>query len=267
MGKRKYLRVFLAGVLSGCFFFSGTAFAALPPGNVTVNFLMPPFASVGSPLTCSVQMSAPVENAVLSITYPDGSVHSVDLQKAESILTFTFTPPMAGTYILGFTLIESDTKLSEPTLSFEVYAEPPVPIDLSGLEGIGLSNGVLRITTGQFIDVQLSSALRGRFTSTPLPANLVLTEDGHLSGAVVVPGSYTITISVELPVYQGARHTAAADRSVTFTLVVTEKTPPAPNPSPAPQNSKSGGGCDAGAGGLIWVILLAASLSRFEPRK
>jgi uncharacterized protein YjdB/subtilisin family serine protease len=234
----------------------------LPPGNVSIVFLDgTPTVSVGLPLTCSVGTSAPVQNAVLLVTYPDGSVYFVDMQVNERVLTFTFTPPTAGTYTLAFTLIEPDSKLSEPVLSLEAIGSASAGIDLSGLERIGLRNGVLNVPTGQSINVQLSTALGGKFSSTPLPANLVLTEDGHLSGTVVVPGTYAITIRVTTPtVYYE-----------TFTLVVeqsgSQTTDP---PSLAPQNpGGGGGGCDAGWGGLVWagLLTLVAWASRFNSRK
>jgi uncharacterized protein YjdB len=247
----------------------------LPPGNVTVTFLGgAPAAFAGLPLTCSVQTSAPVQNAVLLVTYPDGSVHFVDMQMDDRILTFTFTPPTAGTYTLAFTLIESDRKLSEPVLSLAVEdgAAPPA-IDLSELERIGLSGGVLRIPTGQSINVQLSTALGGKFTSTPLPLNLVLTENGRLYGSVAAPGTYSITITVTTPA-GSAQYTTTAVSSVTFTLVVVQSTSPTPNPTPNPTPQKpvrggGGGGCDAGLTGSVWAILLtsAALFSRFSSRR
>jgi hypothetical protein len=104
----------------------------LPPGDITIRFIGSPTGSRGVPFTSSVQTSAPVTNVVLLITYPDGSVHycKTHMEGSEgSTLVFTFTPPMAGTYRLDFTLIDADGKLSEPSLELRVSdSSGPVPV-------------------------------------------------------------------------------------------------------------------------------------------
>ncbi|MDR2178958.1 MAG: Ig-like domain-containing protein [Synergistaceae bacterium] len=98
----------------------------LPPGDTTVDFIGPPAATENLPLTSSVQLSTPAANAVLLITYPDGSVHFCATRIEGSTLVFTFTPPMPGEYRLDFTLIDAKGRLSEPTLTLQV-AGPSVP--------------------------------------------------------------------------------------------------------------------------------------------
>jgi Synergist-CTERM protein sorting domain-containing protein len=92
----------------------------LPPGDITVDFIGSPVPAGGLPFTTSVRATAPVANAILLVTYPDGSVHFCETRVEGATLVFTFTPPAAGTYLLDFTLIDAEGKLSEPSLTLVV---------------------------------------------------------------------------------------------------------------------------------------------------
>jgi uncharacterized protein YjdB len=257
----------------------------LPPGDITVSFVgsSSPVAAVGLPFACSVRTSAPVENAALLISYPDGDGRFADVETdgSGSVLAFTFTPPMAGKYVLRFTFIDAEGKLSEPTLELTATGSAPAPevIDLTPLKEIGLINGVLPIRTGQGIDVRLTLTLPGGgsgavFSSSALPPNLVLTSDGRFYGSVVTPGSYRVTITVTTPNASSngssATFAAAEVYSTTFTLVVSAPSTPVPTPTPTPTPTPGntggggGGGCSAGMG--IWASILLAGLFFFRNR-
>lgn len=149
----------------------------------------------------------------------------------------------AGTCTITVTTASGGkTAICTVTVAAPFVPEPTeIEIDLSGL---GLEDGVLKLSPGDEVDLTITADPAGTtFSAAGLPDGLTLTPDGRLFGEVPEVGTYTVTITATAP--------DGTEISETFVIEVKDD-------GTVTVTTSSGGGCSAGAMGLF--VLLAVGM-------
>lgn len=147
-----------------------------------------------------------------------------------------------GTAIITATADDGSGKTGTCTVT---VTDTKIVIDLSDLH---LKNNTLWLEPNEPVDATITATPDGTtFTQTGLPSGLILSPDGHLTGAVAQDETDKVTLTAKAP--------DGTTKTDTFTVEVTE------NP-PVTKDSGGGGGCNGGFGILTLALLAISALKR-----
>jgi Bacterial surface proteins containing Ig-like domains len=134
----------------------------------------------------------------------------------------------------------SKTAVCTVTVSGSNVVVPPASVEVD-LSGLGLENGILKLSPGEDVDLSVSGTPQGMtFTAIGLPEGLMLTANGRLHGKVPAIGIYTVTLTGTAP--------NGTTKTETFTIEVKED-------EVVVTSDGGSSGCGVGAGVFALILL------------